>query len=145
MGRVVTALALGLVLGAVRADGQTNQGFDQIKISNAPVRIGSSAEFALSVDPGLVGTSLFAFCGTQAGATPVSLRGASITLPFDASFWTAGRWSLSTPDLRGALKVPYHPALIGLTPQALFVAVSGTNTFVSPLLPFGPIIEDAIQ
>ena len=144
MKRSWTLAVLCLALGAVRAEAQSQNPQLRVFTESGPVVLGSHHPCVALLPNVALGGRIHFLIGTpgsstvQFGSTQVNVLLANPMV------------LLSTMAKRnlwyGRIPVPNDPSLVGLTMQLGLVVVNpSANVILSPLVPFGPIIEDSIQ
>jgi hypothetical protein len=147
MSKVLLLLSLCLALGAVPAEGQVQfLGFESLDYPDPPYVLGSTVEVLVILPSSYQNGIACAFLGLQGGYTPIPYGQLVIPLPLAEPFVLAAWNTVTGPVTSLGVTIPNWNPLIGQVPLVSVVAVNtaGTKAMVSALIPFGPIIEDAL-
>ena len=116
-----------------------------LKVAPGPVLAGTEVRFGLDAPGVLPGSALYLVIGTAQGTSTVTLGQQTFALPLAGQILVL---SLGTPTgrgLSGSIPIPNDPALYDLVLPAIGICVPPEGLLmISPLVPIGPIIEDAI-
>ncbi len=145
MKRIASLAILCLAFGAVRAEAQVQVVPASLSLSPVPVALGGDVSCRVELPATFSRADLVIAVGLAAGASPVSVGGQWLYVPLDAAVVVLATRTASA-HWSGSFRLPPDPEFLGLTLHAA-AAAAGANGLlcVSPLVPFGPIIEDSIQ
>ena len=144
MKRSWTLAVLCLALGAVRAGAQTQGPGVSLLTQPGPVVSGGSHPCLITLQNVTEGGDVWFLLGAP-GAGTVSFRGHIFAVPLITPV-VAHHQKVRGSLWYGRVPVPSDPSLIGWTPMMTAAVMTTYGQFaLSPLVPFGPIIEDSIQ
>lgn len=82
----------------------------------------------------------------QPGSTPVMINSQLINLPLSGPMAIVGKGKMRNGVWHGEVRIPNHPSIVGLdTYFAGVIESASVGTIATFNVPFGPILEDAIQ
>ena len=144
MKRSWILVILCLALGAVRAGAQTQAPGVSLFTQPGPVVSGGNHPCLITLQNVAQGGDVWFLLGDP-GAGTIVFYGHTFAVPLITPLMIH-RQKVRGSFWYGRVRVPSHPSLIGWTPLMAAALVTAHGQFaLSPLVPFGPIIEDSIQ